>query len=86
MHNRTQCGLYSRPVTPAKKLDGTIRLCCDVRKLNAKTIPKSFAIAENILDDMNEADVFAALYLKSANRLIPNNEDGKHKTAFAVPK
>ena len=45
---------YSSPTTTVKKRDGTIRLCCDFRKLNAKTIPKSFPIpnAENILDDM----------------------------------
>ena len=45
---------YSSPITTVKKRDGTIRLCCDFRKLNAKTIPKSFPIpkAENILDDM----------------------------------
>ena len=46
---------YSSPITPVKKRDGTIR--CHFRKLNAKTIPKSFSIskAEDILDDMNEA-------------------------------
>ena len=40
---------YSSPITSVKKRDGTIRLCCHFRKLNAKTIPKSFRIpkAEN---------------------------------------
>ena len=58
---------YSRAITPVKKRDGTICLWCDFRKLNAKTIPKSFPIpkAENILDDMNEADVFIVLDLNS---------------------
>ena len=56
------CSNNSSPIIPVKKRDGSIRLCCDFRKLNAKTIPKSFekffSKAENIVDDMNEADVF----------------------------
>ena len=78
---------YSSPITPVKKRDGTIRLCCDFRKLNAKTIPKSFPIpkAENILDDMNEADVFTVLDLNSAYWYIPIHVGDKHKTAFVVP-
>ena len=78
---------YSSPITPVKKRDGTIRLCCDLRKLNAKTIPESFPIpkAEDILDDMNEADVFIVLDLKSAYWHIPIDEGEKHKTAFVIP-
>ena len=78
---------YSSPITPVKKRDGTIRLCCDFRKLNSKTIPKSFPIpkAENILDDMNEADVFTILDLKSAYWHIPIHEGDKYKTTFVVP-
>ena len=56
------------PITLGNKLDATIRLCCDFRKLNVKTIPKSFLIpkAENILENMNEADVVTVVDLKSA--------------------
>ena len=73
---------YSSPITPVKERG----LCCDFRKLNAKTIPKSFPIprAENILDDMDEANVFTVLDLKSAYWHIPINECDKHKTAFLV--
>ena len=78
---------YSSPIAPVEKRDGTMRLCRDFRKLNAKTIPKSFAIpkAEIILDDMNEADVFKVLDLKSAYWHIPINECDKHKTALVIP-
>ena len=78
---------YSSPITPVKKRDSTIRLCCDFRKLNAKTIPKSFPVpkAENILDDMNEADVFTVLDLKSGYWHIPIHEGDKQKIAFVVP-
>ena len=55
--------------------------------MNAKTIPKSFAIpkAENILDDMNEADVFTVRDLKSVYWHIPINQGDKHNTVFVVP-
>ena len=40
---------------------------------------------ENVLEDINEADVFTVLDLKSAYLQIRINEFDKHKTAFAVP-
>ena len=79
---------YSSPITPVEKRDCSIRLCCGFWKLNAKTIPKSFPIpkAENILDNMYEADVFTVLDLKSTYWHIPINEVDKHKTAFVIPR
>ena len=73
---------HSSPITPVKKRDRTIRLRCDFRNFNAKTIPKLFPIpkAENILDDMNEADVFTILDLKSTYWHTPINEGDNHKT------
>lgn len=44
-------------------------------------IPK----VENVLEDINEADVFTVPDLKSAYLQIRINEFDKHKTAFAVP-
>ena len=51
---------YSSPITPVKTRDLSICLCCDSQKLKAKTIPKSFPLpkADNVLDDMTEADAF----------------------------
>ena len=76
-----------QPNNPLKKRDSIIRLCCDFRKLNPKTIPKVFPIpkAENILDDMIEAGVYTVLDLKSAYWHIPINEGDQNKTAFVVP-
>ena len=78
---------YSSPIIPVKKQDGTIRLWCDFQKLNAKTILKSFTIpkAENILDDMNEADLLTVRDLKSVYWHIPINGGDKYKTAFVMP-
>ena len=59
---------YSSPVVPVIKKDGLIRLCCDFRKLNAKTVPKTFPIprTEDLLEDLKGAEVFTILDLKSA--------------------
>ena len=46
---------YSSPVAAVRKKDGSIRMCCDYRKLNAKTIPdrRSFPRIQNILDNID---------------------------------
>ena len=55
---------YSSPITPVKTLDLTICLCCNFRKLKAKTIPKSFPLpkADNVLDDMAEAMLLSSRF------------------------
>lgn len=79
---------YSSPIVPVIKKDGTLRICCDFRQLNAKTIPKSFPIprTENLLEDFKDAEVFTVLDLKSAYWHIPVKESNKRKTAFVIPK
>ena len=78
---------FASPVVPVVKKDGSIRLCCDFRRLNEKTIPKSYPIprTENLLEDLNHAEVFTILDLKNAYWHIPIREGDKHKTAFVVP-
>ena len=77
---------YASPIVPVVKRDCSIRLCCDYRKLNEKTIPKTFPIPrnENLLD-LHKAEVYTVLDLKSEYWHIPIKQDDQHKTAFVVP-
>ena len=77
---------HASPVVPVIKRDGTIRLCCDFRKLNAKTMPNIFPIprTENIFENFKDAEIFPVLDLKSAYWHIPIKESDKEKTAFVT--
>ena len=75
---------YSFPVVSVRKKDGTLRLCCDYRKLNSKTIldrhplPKIQYILENLggnhyFSILDQGKAYHQLYLEPACR---------HYTAF----
>ena len=58
---------FTSPIVPVVKRDGSIRICCDYRKLNEKTIPSSFSIPKNeTLLDLDKAEVYTVLDMKSA--------------------
>ena len=54
---------YSSPVVAVRKKDGTMRLCCDYRKLNAKTIPDRHPPPriQNIIDGLGGNQYFTLL-------------------------
>ena len=47
---------YLSPVVAVRKKDGTLRLCCDYRKLNAKTIPDCHPLLriQDIIKDLGK--------------------------------
>ena len=54
---------YSSSVVVVRKKDGSIRMCCDYRKLNAKTIPDRHPLPriQNILDNLGGNHYFTLL-------------------------
>ena len=54
---------YSSPVVVVRKNDGSIRMCCDYQKLNAKTIPDRHPLprTQNILDNLGGNQYFTLL-------------------------
>ena len=54
---------YSSPVVAVRKKDGTIRLCCDYRKLNQKTIPGRHPLPriQNVIDNLGGNKFFSLL-------------------------
>jgi len=78
---------YASPIVLAKKKDGTLRMCVDYRRLNAKTVRDSFPLPriEETLDSLKGAQFFSTLDLASGYNQIAVDDKDKHKTAFITP-
>ena len=78
---------FASPVVIIRKKDGRIRLCCDYRALNAKTVRDVHPLPriEECLDALRGARYFTSLGLQSAYNRIPTEKKDQHKTAFCTP-
>ena len=78
---------YASPIVVVRKKNGSLRLCADYRKLNAKTVRDSFPLPRinESLDALNGARLFTTLDLASGFNQVAVNEKDKAKTAFITP-
>jgi len=78
---------YSSPIAVVRKKNGSLRLCLDYQKLNAKTIRDSFPLPriDESLDALNGTRLFTTLDLASGFNQVAVNEEDKAKTAFITP-
>ena len=77
---------YACPVVMVKKKDGSLRFCCDFRKLNDVTRFDSYPLPRisEVISTLEGAKVFSTLDLKSGYHQIPMKPEDCHKTAFAT--
>ena len=70
---------YSSPVVAARKKDGTIRLCCDYRKLNQKTIPDRHPLPriQNVIDNLGGNKFFSLLDQNKSYHQLHLNPEGR---------
>lgn len=70
-----------------RKTDGSLRLCVDYRKLNAKTRRDAFPLPriDESLDALGGAEIFSTIDLASGYHQVSVHEKDRHKTAFITP-
>ena len=78
---------YSSPVVPVVKRNGDVRVCCDYRKLNAKTIARQFPLpcVDELIDNMRNLSIYSVINLKSGYFQISLKEEDREKTPFVLP-
>ena len=77
---------WASPVVLVQKIDGTLRFCIDLRKLNNKTIKdvQSLPRIEDSLDCLDGATIFTSLDLQSGYWQVELTEASRPLTAFTV--
>ena len=79
---------YASPIVLVRKRDGSLRMCIDFRKLNAKTVRDSFPLPriEESLEALRGAKLFTSLDLAHGYHQVAMDAAGSvGKTAFRVP-
>ena len=78
---------WSSPVVIVRKKNGEIRLCCDFRKLNRKSVPDKHPLprVQNTLDSLGGSCWFSVLDQSRAYYQGFISEKDRHKTAFVSP-
>ena len=84
----TSTSEWRSPVVLVKKADGSWRMCCDYRQLNAVTRPQFFPLPrlEDVWDAIgdNKATVYSVLDLSNGFHQLRMDPDSVHKTAFVT--
>jgi len=68
------------------KKDGSLRMCCDWRRLNSQTVKSRYPIPriDHLLDQLHGAKWFTTLDLQSGYHQILVHPDDVEKTAFTT--
>ena len=75
---------YASQIVIAKKKNGQLRICCDYRDLNSKTIKDAFPLPrmEETLQALKGAKLFSTFDLNQAFMQMAMHDEDMHKTAF----
>uniref|UniRef100_A0A8C5PSX6 ribonuclease H n=1 Tax=Leptobrachium leishanense TaxID=445787 RepID=A0A8C5PSX6_9ANUR len=78
---------YSSPVVCVRKKDGSLRLCCDYRELNRKSVPDRHPIPriQDMLDSLSGSSWFSVLDQGKAHHQGFLDTESRPLTAFITP-
>jgi hypothetical protein len=78
---------YGAPILFVTKKDGTLRMCCDWRRLNSQTVKSRYPLPriDHLLDQLHGAQYFSSLDLQSGYHQILISPEDVPKTAFTTP-
>ena len=78
---------FASAVVLVRTRNGALRMCCDFRALNAKTVKDAYPLPriDESMDALAGARWFSTLDLQSAYTQVPMHPDDQHKTAFITP-
>ena len=85
-HLEESDGFWSSPICIVAKRDGRVRICADLRKVNAVTRMPAYPIPriDSILDSLGGSSVFCVLDLRQCFYQIGVAEDSRDKTTIAT--
>ena len=78
---------YAAPIVIVRKKNGSIRCCCDYRRLNDITVRDAFPLPrmDECIDALSGAKFFSTLDLASGHHQVMMDVNDRHKTAFTTP-
>ena len=76
------------PVVAMRKTDGTLRLCCGYRMLNAKTIPDRYPLprVQDIIKSFGKNQCFSLLDQTKAYHQLQMDPESRKIPAFLTPR
>ena len=77
---------FACPVVLVKKKNGSIRFCCDFRRLNDVTRRDSYPLPKinELINTLSGAKLFTTLDFRSGYHQVALKPEDRHKTAFAA--
>ena len=78
---------YASPICLVPKSDGSVRFCCDYRKLNNFTVPDAFPLprVETLIDSLGAAKYLTKLDLSRGYWQVPLDQKASQLSSFITP-